>query len=231
MTRYWQHTNGTVYPYRDEWQFERPQEWTEVKVAPLDAIVIEPRDVEYAPLWKLYDVATHPDVVEGLLNQAVLIGQAGGIDVRTLEVLLHLAATRVMTPSSRAALREVGINPDPTDAIVIDRADLPKVREASSLGVGIEAAPLFNGVQYGPPHYARRDPNPDAVWANGLALLALAQYLREHPPVDEAQVEAIADALRRADRLGPDTLDAGDPETLARHLYLDGVRVEVPGEH
>lgn len=114
----------------------------------------------------------------------------------------------------------------PADAIVIERSDLPPVTDSSSLGVGIEAAPRFKGTQYGPPHYARKDFDPDAVWANGLANLALAEYLREHPPVDEAEVERLAIALREA---GPRLGGTLDVEEVARRLITKGVRVAVDG--
>ena len=117
----------------------------------------------------------------------------------------------------------------PADAIVIERSDLPPVTDSSSLGVGIEAAPRFKGTQYGPPHYARKDFDPDAVWANGLANLALAEYLREHPPVDEAEVKALAAAIEGAAGDDGCSLQESHPSALAHYLYLRGVRITEDG--
>ena len=60
--------------------------------------------------------------------------------------------------------------------------------------------------------------------------LALAQWLRENPPVavDEAQVKALAQLLDAAER---DTLNHADSfEQYARRLVERGVRVEVPAK-
>jgi hypothetical protein len=47
------------------------------------------------------------------LRQAVLIAQMGGVDDRTLEALLHLAAAGQMTPGVERHLHEVGIDTTP----------------------------------------------------------------------------------------------------------------------
>lgn len=114
----------------------------------------------------------------------------------------------------------------PADAIVIERSEVPPVRETAA---GIAADPRFQGVMYGPPHYARSDFDPDAMWANGLANLALAEYRREHPPVDEAQVKALAAAIEGAADDDGCSLQESHPSALAHYLYLRGVRVTEDG--
>jgi len=56
----------------------------------------------------------------------------------------------------------------------------------------------------------------------GRCYLALARYRRENPPVDKAQVTALAGVV---DNLGREWSQLTETE-LARRLYLAGVRVE-----
>lgn len=100
----------------------------------------------------------------------------------------------------------------PADAIVIDPADLPKV-----LRWTVGDRPWFVG-EVNIPH----DISAEEAWRVALAHLALARRLAAHPPADEAQVEALAEALSHLDLSG----DVG-PKTLARRLVERGVRVEV----
>lgn len=47
------------------------------------------------------------------IEQAALIAQCGGVEDRTLEVLLHLGIAGQMTPTVARRLREVGIDMRP----------------------------------------------------------------------------------------------------------------------
>lgn len=102
----------------------------------------------------------------------------------------------------------------PLDAIVVHGV-LPevKVREAGYVTdtKGIVTAPLDGRVA------------PEALVENALAYLALAKYLREHPPIDEEQVQAIADLLDSD--AGEDAISDSN-RTVARFLVQHGARVE-----
>jgi len=62
--------------------------------------------------------------------------------------------------------------------------------------------------------------------------LALAQWLRENPPVavDEAQVKALSRLIEKADHEDINYLDADDIRKIAHRLVESGVRVEVPAK-
>lgn len=96
----------------------------------------------------------------------------------------------------------------PADAIVIERDELPAVRrEGDRLHAGDEL-----GEDYSTPIVG----NPAWAWNYGLSALAVSLHLREHPPVDEAAVEALAERLERT---------PGEMADIARALIRDGVTV------
>lgn len=100
------------------------------------------------------------------------------------------------------------------DVIVVDRAELPKVERVSrgdrSFSVGDPDGVTTHTAATA--KYARE---------RGMGYLAIAEYLDAHPPVDEAQVEALAGMLEREDR-GARPFN----EDLARRLLATG-RIEV----
>ena len=57
-------------------------------------------------------------------------------------------------------------------------------------------------------------------WAWALSHIAEAEYLRTHPPVDEAEVERLAKSLYEA----TSATDRNGLSDIARRLYLAGVR-------
>ncbi|WP_159795734.1 hypothetical protein [Puerhibacterium puerhi] len=102
----------------------------------------------------------------------------------------------------------------PVDAIVIRREELPEVKAHSSIPNSVEAGDAFLRFD------GLNDPREHAEsrlrdWA------AIAAHLREHPPVDEAQVKAVTQALYEATE---DPFDIDVPD-VARRLVERGVRV------
>ena len=103
----------------------------------------------------------------------------------------------------------------PSDAIVIRRDELPEVDTAhgarvNSVGIGWAL------------DYLTAD-RAEKARSYGLAYLALAEHLREHPPVDEEQVASLFEVLTE------EWFPADDGErasTLARRLVERGVRLE-----
>lgn len=103
----------------------------------------------------------------------------------------------------------------PVDAIVIRREDVPKVHVVGGLVTAGED-------ENGDPYSCSAEANPNWPYWYGINALAVAEYLREHPPVDEEQVMALADALEA--EWFPEDLDRAT--VLARRLVERGVRVE-----
>lgn len=106
---------------------------------------------------------------------------------------------------------ELDVKVVPADAIVIERGDLPEVQGDGS--VVIEGSGPSGDYTY----WADADEDPLKA---ALAMLAIAQEAA-HPPVDEAQVEAVTAALYEATR---DPQDINVPD-VARRLVEAGVRV------
>lgn len=108
----------------------------------------------------------------------------------------------------------------PADAIVIERGDLPEV-----VVDGAERQLVHAG------HVERhRTTDPADVRANGLMILALAEHLAAHPPVDEAQVSALAEVVAA---IGGPPLGGGTTplaEDFARRLVERGVRIDTTEE-
>lgn len=113
--------------------------------------------------------------------------------------------------AARDHLTEVQVVP--LDAIVIPRDELPKVSRG-------ERMLRLNGTT--PVPYTTADQHR----SDALTHLALAEYLREHPPVDEAQVAAVRDALLSADSDDVNYIEGDDAWKLARRMVERGVRVE-----
>jgi len=98
--------------------------------------------------------------------------------------------------------------------IVIPRTDLPKVTHQG----GIVTARDLSLTDRNDPKRLRDE---------ALDALAIAEHLERHPPVNEAQVDALADALGR---VGPVKLTDLDRQTLARRLVQAGVRAPEAGD-
>lgn len=103
----------------------------------------------------------------------------------------------------------------PVDAIVIRRDELPEVTVVRGRAVASTGSDVYSG---------SLDANPGPSYQYGLNVLAVAEYLREHPPVDEVQVKALADLLTEADSYDRIEGSLG----TARRLVERGVRVEKP---
>lgn len=83
----------------------------------------------------------------------------------------------VETSDLLAAVRtELGV-------LIIDKADLPEVEDGAPGRIIAGVIELS------------RTSDPAALRAEALRYLAAAEYLEAHPPVDEQQVEALADLL------------------------------------
>lgn len=99
----------------------------------------------------------------------------------------------------------------PADAIVIERSELPEVREH---GGGLTTDPGPHGVTT---NYM----DAERLRHEALRYVALAEHLREHPPVDEAQVAALT-SLIRGEQNTREVIDAAP--WIARRLVQAGVR-------
>lgn len=104
----------------------------------------------------------------------------------------------------------------PLDAIAIEAEDLPEVVEAKD-----------GCLRVGSQHFSRsRAANRDlALWKKALRDLALELYDREHPPVDEAQVKALAFQLQGVS--GYDLATEEGRRHAAEDMAHAGVRMEV----
>ena len=107
----------------------------------------------------------------------------------------------------------------PLDAIVIDRADLPT--QDSILYYEDDGREVEPRIKSGSAHIVIRGASPEYAESTARHYLALAQWLREHPPVDEAAVKRAKIAM----------LDIGhteaEAESSARDLVAKGYRLEV----
>ena len=120
-----------------------------------------------------------------------------------------------------AVAAECNVRIVPADAIVIERGELPEVTvdgNSSLLGTGrgLGNIPGEHRVSV-----STSTATAAGVRREGLAYLALAEYLDANPPVDEAQVIALAHLL-----VAFDPIEELATTTIARRLYLAGVRVE-----
>lgn len=112
------------------------------------------------------------------------------------------------------------------DSIVIPREVLPTVDDSGEHLV-VHDVPTPGG---GPlsPIGARRSANTESIRLHAHALLALAEHLEKHPPVDEAQVDALESILGDF-AVADEHSGARDDRQLARLLVARGVRVEGGG--
>ena len=110
----------------------------------------------------------------------------------------------------------------PADAIVIERESLPEVTVSTLAAQATGNATLFVSEHGDSADIAER------LRSDALAILALSEYRREHPPVDEAEVEALGQILSEEDegRRGHDDASWAD---IARRLLATG-RVHVDTE-
>ena len=109
----------------------------------------------------------------------------------------------------------------PLDAIVIRRDELPEVRPATE-DQRASARPLVLTRRGDALHrYITNDDTVESFRAKAAMYLALAEHLREHPPVDETQVKALRDL--RDEWYDLNESDTGD---LFEFLVRKGVRVE-----
>jgi len=117
-----------------------------------------------------------------------------------------------------AVATECNVRIVPADAIVIERGELPETR------VGTYGEAICQG-------WTRAGhANTETVRSEARALLAIAEHLDAHPPIDEAQVKALARLI--ADHVDPASLVGSGERVsttsadLARGLVLAGVRIE-----
>lgn len=113
----------------------------------------------------------------------------------------------------------------PADAIVIERDALPAVVERMP---GYFVAGRHDLGRMGEPdHEQPGKTGGDLSRDFAYAVLAVADYLDAHPPIDEAMVEALADDLRAALGVTQETVAAGHLRTgnsddIARRLIEQG---------
>ena len=112
----------------------------------------------------------------GLVNQGgeVTVWGFGGSLVGTFATADFLAAVQ----------SELHVRLVPDDAIVIGRGELPEVH-STPMAVTVDG-------NYRTIDREFKDYNADYARETGLRLLALAEYLDAHPPVDEAQVKELS---------------------------------------
>jgi hypothetical protein len=106
-----------------------------------------------------------------------------------------------------AVQSELGVRLVPADAIVIERGELPEVRESASGSLSIGDADWRAGSAGAFRHEALRN-------------LALSEYRDAHPPVppvDEADVDALAEVIR-----DNGVLRESSSATLARAILASG---------
>lgn len=110
----------------------------------------------------------------------------------------------------------------PSDAIVIERGELPEViANESHISVGGSGWPIATAYR-------------QAAYIRGEILenLALVEYIDSHPRIDDAEVKRVADLVMEIVSAAPNpdgSLLADDGATkLARRLVAKGVRVVQP---
>lgn len=113
-----------------------------------------------------------------------------------------------------AASSELGV-------VIIDKADLPEVVWSEGMERW-ETIPDERGI------HAERGDDPDWFEARAQEYQAMAIHLRANPPVDEAQVSALAEIVRAATDTPADAYIGADltAEGIARRLVATG-KVEV----
>jgi len=149
-------------------------------------------------------VTTRIHDLRAALTDTTYIGlTATGNTVTVRAINLMAGTAKVDRAEFLAAVR------DELDVIIIDRADLPPVEEQNDV---LQAGHIFLHRKDRP----GRDPGEQA-----RAWLALAEHLEHNPPIDEAQVNALARLV------AAETNDTHIPATaLARRLIQAGVRMD-----
>lgn len=125
-------------------------------------------------------------------------------------------SVNVAVPDFLAAVAsELNVRIVPADAIVIERGELPPT------GLTSDGSEVFSGSGGPGTRWMRVDAGADAAMQAALAYLAIHKYLAAHPPIDGAQVAALAGLMRQAISGGAKWLDAN---AIARRLVEAGVR-------
>jgi len=95
----------------------------------------------------------------------------------------EIQAAAVSRSTLLDAVRQLGV-------IMIERAELPKVivRDDGRLEAGAE--------ENNDPYSARADGNPNWAWHYALNVLAVYEHMKAYPPVDPADIEALAAQIR-----------------------------------
>lgn len=125
-----------------------------------------------------------------------------------------------------AVASELNVRIVPADAIVVERSELPAVfvRSHGYYMAGRHDLGRMGDLDIEQPGKSAADLTREYA----AAVLALAEYLAAHPPVDEAQVTALAAVYRQEETERQNAGDEASWEDIARSLYARGVRVVTP---
>jgi len=145
----------------------------------------------------------------------IRIERSSGVIDGALGIFIESPGAHTDRATLNSFFAPLGLRLIPADAIVIERSELPEVtadpERSSALVVG------------GRPGYVHGyDHMPEA-----LRRLALVEYAEARPPIDEAQVEALATDIRGHLGVTPETTAAGHQrvghsDDLARALVAAG---------
>ncbi len=119
----------------------------------------------------------------------------------------------------RALHQEVGLRVVPANAIVIEQGEIKAVGPVDVGRYDLRAGSLI----------VSPDVTAAEMWASVLEHLAMYLYLRDHPPVDEREVEALAEIVRREETERQNAGDRASWADIARRLLATG-RVHVDTE-
>lgn len=95
--------------------------------------------------------------------------------------------------------------------VVFLRRDLPEVREVDGALVASDGED---------PYSARADGNPNWALNYGLNVIAVAVEMQRRQSAASAEIDALANILRKTN-----AVVSGGSETLAAHLFQQGVRI------
>ena len=112
----------------------------------------------------------------------------------------------------RALHQEVGLRVVPADAIVIERGEIKAVGPVDVGRYGLRAGSLT----------VAHDVTAAEAWASAMEHLAIYLCLRDRPPVDEREVEALAEIIRREDTERQNAGDQASWADIARRLLITG---------
>lgn len=139
-------------------------------------------------------------------------------DERVNFCVLNLNGTAMITATMDRAELLAAISSE-LGVVIIDQADMPIVTERGVPdAVFVGDTPWHRGTGW----------DVAAIRKSALDRLALADYLERNPPVDEAQVKALAEIVRAATDTPADAYIGADltAEGIARRLVATG-KVEV----